>query len=151
MCIWFAGIGGAGGIFRDSRGLARGSFAVHLNSTFAFEAELWAATVAIFKAQEFKWRNLWLESDSTFVVNLLKNRSDKVPWRLQSRWLTCLDFVNSINFQISHKFREGNKAADALANYGAQHPGSHWWSTNPSFVSEFINDDSCNRENFRFG
>ncbi|KAK0608762.1 hypothetical protein LWI29_035530 [Acer saccharum] len=69
------------GVFRTCRGFIRGCFAIPLGVCFAFEAELAAAVHAIDYAWTFGWHRLWLESDSTFVVNILLSRSRKVPKR----------------------------------------------------------------------
>ncbi|KAL8498892.1 hypothetical protein ACS0TY_022020 [Phlomoides rotata] len=53
---------------------------------FAFEAELATAITAISLAYEKHWTNLWLQSDSSYVVNFLKTRTLLVPWRLLGQW-----------------------------------------------------------------
>lgn len=35
-----------------------------------------------------------------------------------NRWYNWLDLISSINFLISHVFREGNTCTDKLANIG---------------------------------
>ncbi|KAL8492107.1 hypothetical protein ACS0TY_023652 [Phlomoides rotata] len=32
------------------------------------------------------WTNIWLESDSTYVVHIFKSGDPDVPWRLLARW-----------------------------------------------------------------
>ena len=51
-----------------------------LDIVFAFEAEIISFILAIVKAYEFGWENLWVELDSTYVVNLYKDSYDKFPW-----------------------------------------------------------------------
>ncbi|KAL8513845.1 hypothetical protein ACS0TY_013095 [Phlomoides rotata] len=68
-----------GGVFRDSFGVFRGCFAVDHGSGFAFKAELATTFFAIEIACEKGWANLWLESDSTYVVNVLRNCQSIVP------------------------------------------------------------------------
>ncbi|KAK3199937.1 hypothetical protein Dsin_023352 [Dipteronia sinensis] len=75
------GLAGCAGVFRTCRGFFKGCFAIPLIVCFAFEAELAAAVHTIDYAWTFGWRRLWLESDSTFVVDTLRSRSYKVPWR----------------------------------------------------------------------
>ncbi|KAK3188308.1 hypothetical protein Dsin_027869 [Dipteronia sinensis] len=36
------------------------------------------------------WRRIWLESDSSYVVQLLSARSDKVQWCVWQAWHGCL-------------------------------------------------------------
>ncbi|KAK1577292.1 hypothetical protein Q3G72_020471 [Acer saccharum] len=64
-------------VFRTCRGFVKGCFAIPLGVCFAFEIELATAVHAIDNAWTFGWRRLWLESDSTFVVTILRSRSRK--------------------------------------------------------------------------
>lgn len=65
-----------GGIFRNTRGFVKGCFSSKLGNGFALEAELFAAMKAISIAFEKDWRYLWIESDSMYIVSLLKSGSD---------------------------------------------------------------------------
>lgn len=67
--------------FRDSSGEFMGGFFLPLGVGFAFDAELATALFAIQKAYTMGWRNIWLESDSTYVVQFFKEKTPKVPWR----------------------------------------------------------------------
>lgn len=60
-----------GGNFRNHAGDFIGGFSVHLDTTFAFKAELIAAMFTIELSFKYGWHSLWLESDSQFVVGLL--------------------------------------------------------------------------------
>ncbi|KAL8458489.1 hypothetical protein ACS0TY_036128 [Phlomoides rotata] len=62
-----------GGIFRDHFGLFRGCFTVTHGRGYAFEAELSTTLYAIEIAYDKGWTNIWLESDSTYVVHILKS------------------------------------------------------------------------------
>ncbi|KAK3193274.1 hypothetical protein Dsin_024584 [Dipteronia sinensis] len=72
------GVGGCGGIFRTCRSFVRACFAVPLGQVFAFEAELLTASLAINYAWNLGWHRIWLESDSSYVMQLLSIRSDQV-------------------------------------------------------------------------
>lgn len=61
--------------FYNSRGFMNDYFSILLGNVYAFEAELQGAIYAIEMAHRFSWISLWLESDFTFVVNLLSYRS----------------------------------------------------------------------------
>ncbi|KAK2650226.1 hypothetical protein Ddye_017715 [Dipteronia dyeriana] len=73
------GAGGCGGIFHNFRAFVKGCFAVPLDHVFAFEAELLAASIAINFAWQNGWHQIWLKSDSSYVVQLLSYRSEQVP------------------------------------------------------------------------
>ena len=53
----------------------------------AFEAEMIGFILAIEKASEFGWCNLWIEMDSMYIVNMFSNKTGKIPWCFGNRWL----------------------------------------------------------------
>ncbi|KAF1897675.1 hypothetical protein Lal_00032432 [Lupinus albus] len=63
------------------------------------------------------WKNIWLECDSTLVVDIFKGRR-VVPWRLVNSWLRCMHGISSMRFIVTHIFREGNACADRLTAFG---------------------------------
>nr|XP_011459708.1 PREDICTED: uncharacterized protein LOC105350053 [Fragaria vesca subsp. vesca] len=75
--------------------------------------------MAIIKAIELAWvrdwKHIWLEVDSSLVLDYIR-RPSLVPWPLRVRWLNCLYRISKMNFKATHIFREGNKIVDALAN-----------------------------------
>ncbi|PON49250.1 Ribonuclease H [Parasponia andersonii] len=73
------GLAGYGGIFRISRGFFKRGFAISISKAYAFEAELAAVIHAIFYAWDLGWKNLWLESDSAYLVSILKFSSLSIP------------------------------------------------------------------------
>ncbi|GMN40542.1 hypothetical protein TIFTF001_009767 [Ficus carica] len=56
-----------------------GCFSKPLGIIYAFEAELLGIITAVEFAQKFNWSRLWFECDSTYVVELLRNRSKSIP------------------------------------------------------------------------
>ena len=58
---------------------------------------------------------VWLESDSSYAVQLLSSRFEHVPWRVRQAWQRCIFEISQMEFQVSHIFREGNQVADALS------------------------------------
>ncbi|XP_050222916.1 uncharacterized protein LOC126673008 [Mercurialis annua] len=144
------GIAGSGGIFRNARGFPKGAFAFGIGSSLAFIAELRAAMFAIKVAWNKGWLNLWLESDSLFVVDALKTKSMNVPWRVMDQWLDCLFYISKMNVVVSHIYREGNVVADILAKYGANSDASYWWDSSPIFCNREICNDLDNLSRYRF-
>ncbi|XP_057803476.1 uncharacterized protein LOC131018785 [Salvia miltiorrhiza] len=92
----------AGAFFRDKWSWVRGCFHIKGGIGFAFKAKLLAIITAIGIAHSRGWTKLWVEADSSYVVSLLETHSK----------------------QISHIYREGNQAADLMAN-PQRHEG--WW------------------------
>ncbi|KAL8508425.1 hypothetical protein ACS0TY_018883 [Phlomoides rotata] len=120
-----------GGIFRDH-------YVTH-GCGFAFEAECATALLAIELAHDKGWNNLWLESDSTYVVQFLKYDNLEVPWRLMARW-HCVRWLRPhLNVVVSHIFREGNAVADRLSR--EEFYMFKWWSQPPDFLLPFIQKD----------
>ena len=103
-------------MFRTCRGFTKGCFAWSLGVEFAFEAEIMAIILAIKKAHEFSWNNLWVESDSLYVVNLCKYNIEKIPWLLLNKWKRALRLAKDLNVVVSQIFWEDNCVADKLAN-----------------------------------
>ncbi|XP_057791061.1 uncharacterized protein LOC131008185 [Salvia miltiorrhiza] len=106
----------AGGVFRDNHGCVRGCFHQDGGKGFAFEAELLAVILAIQIAHERNWRFLWVESNSTYIVNLFGRRDNLVPWRFVAAWKKTLGLLRDFNLQVTHIYREGNKPADIMAS-----------------------------------
>ncbi|KAK2655459.1 hypothetical protein Ddye_008511 [Dipteronia dyeriana] len=95
----------------------KGCFAIPLDHVFAFEVELLATSIAINFAWQNEWHWIWLESDSSYVVQLLSSRTEQVPWWIRQAWQCCIYQISKMEFQVSHIFREGNQVADALSKH----------------------------------
>jgi hypothetical protein len=94
------------------------AFAEPLGIATSFFAELRGALKAIEIAFSNNWNHLWLETDSMLVVNAFKNQNKIVAWPLRNRWKNALAVTRQMNFLISRVYREGNKVADLMANFG---------------------------------
>ncbi|KAL6182579.1 hypothetical protein ACLB2K_043998 [Fragaria x ananassa] len=109
------GVGGYGAIFRDYKGHFLGAFASNLEIPSSISAEIMAVIKAIELAWVRDWKHIWLEVDSSLVLDYIR-RPSLVPWPLRVRWLNCLYRISKMNFKATHIFREGNRIADALTN-----------------------------------
>ncbi|XP_058783119.1 uncharacterized protein LOC131657775 [Vicia villosa] len=105
------------GIFRNTDAEHIGSFCDFLGEGDAVSAELLAAITAMEKMKEMGFQKVWLESDCLLVIKAFSDIS-LVPWKIRSRWLGCLEHTRSIEFMITHAYREANFCADLLANLG---------------------------------
>ncbi|CAL0322191.1 unnamed protein product [Lupinus luteus] len=128
------GHAGGGAIFRDCRGDMLGCFATYYGIQSSLHAELLTAIIAVQTAKNKGWTHLWLETDSTMVLQIFSNKI-QLPWRLRNLWYHCMETLRTLNFRISHLFREGNHCADQLANYGVATKLDYWWNSIPSFLS----------------
>lgn len=115
----------------------------------AFHAEILGAMKAIEIAHQYQWKNLWLESDSSLVVNAFKN-SSLVPRKLRNRWTNCLNITKSMNFLVTRVYREGNSCVDALANVGLYVNHLTIWLEAPLCVRSFYVQNRLGRPCFRF-
>ncbi|OVA20858.1 Ribonuclease H domain [Macleaya cordata] len=124
------GISGCSGILRNSRGWDIGSFSAPLGTQTSFYAELIGAILTIAITWSNGWTNLWLQCDSSMVMQAFAN-SKIIPWHLRNLWLNCKTRLLEMNFRVSHIFREGNCAADKVANMGLAAASFKWWQNAP--------------------
>ena len=61
----------------------------------------------------------------------------------------CIFHVSQMQFRCSHIYREGNQAADALANMGLSSTGLTWWDIPPDLIRSHCRKDSLGLPNFR--
>ena len=143
------GKAGFGGVFRDYQGVVLGAFCSNLDIPSSLAAEVMPIIKAIELAWVRDWKHVWLEVDSTLIIEFLRS-PQLVPWQLRVEWGNCLHLISQMNFRSSHIFREGNRVADALANYGASLTGLSWWADVPHFITDFCTRDRLGHPNFRF-
>lgn len=86
-----------GGIFRDFEGNCKGCYAKFLGISSSYHVELCGFVRAIEIAYDKNWSNMWIESDSSLVVQAFKN-SSLIPWQVRNRWndAICLDSTTCI-------------------------------------------------------
>ena len=144
------GLGGCGGIFRTSRGFTKACFSWGLGVCFAFEAEMMGFIIAVEKANEFNWNNIWLESDSMYIVNLFNHGIGQIPWSLHNRWLRAVYYAKRLNMVVSHIFREGNSVADRLASQASSLQLKNWWMTVPESLAKVAYRDHLDLPYYRF-
>ena len=87
---------GCGGIFRTYRGFCKGYFSRPLGIMNTYEVEFLGIITTSEIAQQFKWSNLWLKCDSTYVVGLLRTLSKEVPWKWHAKWSHALNYPDTV-------------------------------------------------------
>lgn len=120
-------VSACGGIFRNDHVLHVGSFFCSLGYGTALFVEFGAALFSLEKANERHWNHIWIESDSSLVVQDFSNHC-LVPWRLKVIWMNCIPFTQNIDFMVSHIYREGSACADNLANSGLTLNSFTWFN-----------------------
>ncbi|XP_058757629.1 uncharacterized protein LOC131630904 [Vicia villosa] len=129
-----------GGIYRDNNAIYLGSFCDYIGEENSELAELWVAMLAIEKAVSLGWRMFWIETNCLLVVKAFSDPA-LVPWKIRSRWRRCHDLSQSIDFMISHIYREANFCADYLANIGHSSRSFCWFRfVHPFIVKDYLLD-----------
>ncbi|XP_024634647.1 uncharacterized protein [Medicago truncatula] len=142
-----AGHAACGGLFRDSRGSFLGAFCCNVGEASVYHSEVLAIILSMERASSRRWRNLWLESDSSSALLIFSNPS-LVPILLRNRWHNARNL--GIQIISSHIFREGNRCADKLATLGHAIQGSVWLDVlPPDLLFDFVRD-RLGLPNYRF-
>eukprot|EP00253_Pinus_taeda_P031554 PITA_31554 len=126
------GPAGLGGIFRDGKGKTRWVFAEWVGEMTNNDAELWAVHEGLRIAVRNRYLNLEIEGDSQITIEMLRRLKDGQRWdKVAKSWRTAAiikdieELLNKIDYKtIKHVRRDGNKAADFLANWGSKEAGS---------------------------
>ncbi|XP_019435871.1 PREDICTED: uncharacterized protein LOC109342316 [Lupinus angustifolius] len=138
-----------GGIFRDCFGEMLGCFAIYMNIQDSLYAELFASILAIAMAKWKGWSVVWLECDSSMVVDIFKGKF-QVPWKLRNSWSKCCRILNVLNFRVYHIYREGNTCVDKLASFRVNSMVNSWWNSTPSFLLHEYNRNRLLLPNYSF-
>ncbi|KAL2242478.1 UNVERIFIED_CONTAM: putative ribonuclease H protein [Sesamum indicum] len=109
------GPAGAGGIARDERGAAIFAFYEFIGEATNMYAEVYGLFKALQICQTENFNRIWIEVDAVNIIRLIKEPS-KGHWTLQHMLSRINLFLKRVEFRITHIYREGNMAADHLAN-----------------------------------
>ena len=71
-----------GGVFRNCRKFVSGCFAFPIEFGFSYEVKILAIIYVVGLARSSGWNKLWIEANSDYVVDLIKNGPLNVPWKL---------------------------------------------------------------------
>jgi ribonuclease HI len=143
------GTAACGGVFRNNYSDFVFAFVEPLGIATSFYAELSGALRAVEIAWEKGWMNLWLETDSSLVVSTFNKSNNSVAWSLRNRWRNVHIRLKDMNIMVSHIYREGNKVADTLANYGLTSPALTTWDEAPFFLRDSLESNKLGMPNFR--
>jgi ribonuclease HI len=143
------GLSSCGGIFRDHEANFIYAFAEPLGISTSYVAEICGAMRAIEIASQHNWQNLWIESDSTLVVDAIKNPGKPVAWQLRNRWKNAMVLFRQMNCVITHIYKEGNQVADSLANQGLSIASIAFWNETPLFITDYLNMNKLGMPSFR--
>eukprot|EP00253_Pinus_taeda_P003542 PITA_03542 len=125
-----SGPAGYGGIFRDSQGQIRWIYADKGGIMSNNEAEFSAAYQGIRIAIRNGYMKLEIEGDSNLVIETIRKLNNGEAWeQVLKSWRTAgliqdlAETIKRIEYKVIHHVRrEGNRAADFLANWGCNEP-----------------------------
>ncbi|XP_027076981.1 uncharacterized protein [Coffea arabica] len=114
------GLGGGGGVLRDSHGIPLIGFSAYLGETTCLSAEARALLIGIQTCIHRGFENLYIQSDSLVLIGILQKRIH-CPWKIRREIRQIWQFVEDPD-RFAHCYREANTVADALSNVGVSHP-----------------------------
>ena len=106
--------------------------------------------IAIDIAHKYNWVNLWVETDSSFVVWLFHSNSTHLPWNFKNRWLRAVHRARLLNARVSHIYQEGNCVADKLASLATSSGTSFWHFSSLESLQRLICRDMTHLPFYRF-
>ncbi|KAF5932569.1 hypothetical protein HYC85_028740 [Camellia sinensis] len=109
--------GGFGGLIRDERGMWLCGYFGKLTNCTCIEVEIWALYRGLTIAFEKGYKDLSIESDSQYAIDMLKGNIE-VFSPLRSLVEDSKFLIRRCGFSIQHVKREGNMSADGLAKMG---------------------------------
>ncbi|KAM3247581.1 hypothetical protein P3L10_009348 [Capsicum annuum] len=138
---------GGGGIIRNSEVVLAFAENYGICSNNVAEAKAILQGIKIYISMRLS--NVIIEADSQIIIDMMNNKM-KPPWKIYY----IIDQLSSkANFIFVHTYREGNKLADLLANYGESISGNIIMnSVNllPDSAKAFLNLEKLGIPNFRF-
>ncbi|EOY17514.1 Uncharacterized protein TCM_042330 [Theobroma cacao] len=109
-----------GGVLRDHAGVMVFGFSENLGIQNSLQAELLALYRGLILCRDYNIRRLWIEMDAASVIRLLQG-NQRGPHAIRYLLVSIRQLLSHFSFRLSHIFREGNQAADFLANRGHEH------------------------------
>ncbi|XP_042485986.1 uncharacterized protein LOC122066233 [Macadamia integrifolia] len=94
------------------------SYQIFFGISNSFLAKIWSILKGIKLARAKGFQQLWIESDSSTVVSFFHHRL--IPWFALQEWNHFLNYLNAIEWKISHCYREANLVVDFLAKEAAK-------------------------------
>ncbi|XP_035545131.1 receptor-like protein 7 [Juglans regia] len=141
------GTSGVGGVIRDEDGRLLLAYSVPLGLGTNNFAEFSSLLEGVRRCHALGFYRVQIETDSQLVVNwIVKN---KCPiWYLEDFWEDLQEHLNSLEYTVTHIFREGNVVADFLAKCGAEGLNSDWSDIHmlPSLLRGLLRMDKLDTE-----
>ncbi|XP_022728530.1 uncharacterized protein LOC111283982 isoform X2 [Durio zibethinus] len=141
---------GFAGLFRDYKGDPLCAFVSKAPQDDTFLVELWAIWRGLVLASGLGIKVIWVESDSMSVVKTINRQqpySTKSSRCLKQIWKLLTKFEN---YQVTHSWRETNRAADHLSKMVLRESDLVLWPVDfPDGLRNIIKDDAQGKIYFR--
>ena len=115
------GLAGGGGFLQDENGNQIGGFARKIGVASSFTAKLWALRDGLLLCRQTNAQAVAIELDARAIVYAFNHQtnSNTIVSIIMDN---CRHSVNQIpQVSIRHVYREANRSADWLANFGLKH------------------------------
>ncbi|EEF37721.1 nuclease, putative [Ricinus communis] len=150
-CKGREGKGSIGGVFRNHKAEFLLGYAESIGRSTSTIAELAALRRGLELVLENGWSNVWLEGDAKTLLEIIVKRR-KVRCAQMQRHVSDINLIipELDNCIVSHVYREGNRAADKLAQIGHQlQKPKIWWHIPPDDVLPIVHEDAEGKIVFR--
>lgn len=137
------GPAGGGAIIRDQQGTYVSSLAANFGCCVAFKAEIMALEKGLELARNLRIHDIEVQLDSLACIQALKS-NDNSHGEYTHIINHCRTMLSSLEWKVKvvHVYREGNRAADWLANHGvAQSVRLHIFQFVPVGISRILEED----------
>lgn len=141
---------GGGGVLRNHLGDIVAAFAANVGADSGLEAEMAAILIGISLAK-LHGDHIWLESDAELIVGWI-NSAQLGAGSARHTLAKIRAELRGISWKVSYIPREGNMAADFLANFGRGVSDTRIFNRGsvPARVKAFCSLDSLGMPSFRF-
>lgn len=110
-------IAGGGGVIRDSQGQFIKGYREHYGHISILEAEVRAIATGIALCKSLKYGRVIVEADSLIAIQFCKCNIE-MPWHVKYHVQFIKETSRTMQVEFKHIWREGNQAADHMANLG---------------------------------
>lgn len=133
-----------GGVFRDHNAEFLLGYAESIGKTTSTVAELAALRRGLELILENRWRDVWLEGDAKALVDIIVKGRPVKSLEARRHVSDINDIMKELdNCVFTHIYREGNRAADKLAQMGHYFEKPHVWrDLPPDEVLPIVHDDA---------
>ncbi|KAB1227763.1 hypothetical protein CJ030_MR1G028910 [Morella rubra] len=139
-----AGKASIGGVFRNHKAEFLLGYAESIGTASSTIAEVAALRRGLELVLENGWNDVWLEGDYKTLIDIIVKRRQVKSAEMQ-RHVSDINLIipELKNCRVTHVYREGNRAADKLAQIGHRLDKPRVWRhTPPDEVVDIVHEDA---------